>query len=117
MLESPVSIPIQQNSLFFQNLLRAFDKNQLNPVKVSRRDGVNYVMDGQHTVEIVDGVSGSQDTPVWCMVYDDLEYQNEADIFANQQKFVKPLLPYEIFMAHLEAGSHQHENLGPSNCI
>lgn len=39
------------------------------------------------------------------MVYDDLSYQHEADIFANQMKFVKPLHPYEIFMANLEAGS------------
>ena len=36
-------------------------------------------------------------------IYDDLEYEQEADIFANQQKFVKKLLPYEIFMANIEA--------------
>ena len=28
-----------------------------------------------------------------------------ADIFANQQKFVKPLSPYEVFLANLEAGN------------
>lgn len=39
------------------------------------------------------------------MVYDDLEYEHEADIFANQMKYVKPLLPYEIFMANIEAGN------------
>lgn len=90
-----------------QKAAENFDLNQINPVKVSKRDGINYVFNGQHTIEIVALVSGSRETPVWCMVYDDLEYQNEADIFANQQKFVKPLLPYEIFMAHLEAGNHQ----------
>ena len=42
------------------------------------------------------------------MIYDDLEYEHEADIFANQMKYVKPLLPYEIFMANLEAGSDKH---------
>lgn len=82
-----------------------FDLCQINPVKVSRRNGINYVFNGQHTIEIVALVSGSRDTPVWCMIYDDLNYQNEADIFANQQKFVKPLLPYEVFMANLEAGN------------
>jgi len=82
-----------------------FDLYQINPVKVSRRDGVNYVFNGQHTIEIVATVSGSRDTPVWCMIYDDLEYAHEADIFANQLKFVKPLLPYEIFMANVEAGN------------
>ena len=35
----------------------------------------------------------------------DLSYKHEADIFANQMKFVKPLSPYEIFIANLEAGS------------
>lgn len=44
-----------------------------NPVKVSRRNGINYVFNGQHTIEIVALVSGSRDTPVWCMVYDILQ--------------------------------------------
>ena len=82
-----------------------FDLYQINPVKVSRRDGINYVFNGQHTIEIVALVSGTRDTPVWCMIYDDLSYQHEADIFANQMKFVKPLNPYEVFVANLEAGS------------
>ena len=76
------------------------DVYQINPVKVSRRDGINYVFNGQHTMEIVATVSGGRDTPVWCMVYDDLIYTHEADIFTNQQKYVKALTAYEIFMAN-----------------
>lgn len=82
-----------------------FDLHQVNPVKVSRRDGINYVFNGQHTIEIVAAVSGSRETPVWCMVYEDLDYEGEADTFANQQKNVKPLLPFEIFTANIEAGN------------
>lgn len=82
-----------------------FDLYQINPVKVSRRSGVNYVFNGQHTIEIIATVSGSRETPVWCMIYDDLDYVQEADIFANQQKYVRSLLPYEIFMANVEAGN------------
>ena len=82
-----------------------FDLYQINPVKVSRRDGINYVFNGQHTIEIIALVSGSRETPVWCMVYDDLIYTKEADIFANQMKYTKPLMPFEIFMANIEAGS------------
>ncbi len=85
----------------------AFDLCQINPVKVSRRDGINYVFNGQHTIEIVALVSGSRETPVWCMIYDDLSYQHEADIFANQMKYVKPLQPFEVFMANLEAGNDE----------
>jgi hypothetical protein len=84
--------------------LDEFDVYQINPVKVSRRDGINYVFDGQHTIEIVASESGSRDTPVWCMIYDDLVYTEEAHIFADQQKHVKPLVPYETFFAHIEAG-------------
>ena len=93
-------IPIKNlvsNQKYQRNLSKAhianaaanFDPYQINPVKVSRRDGVNYVFNGQHTIEIVALVSGSRDTPVWCMIYDELVYEHEADIFANQQKFVK----------------------------
>ena len=53
-----------------------FDIYQINPVKVSRRDGINYVFNGQHTIEIIALVSGSRDTPVWCMIYDELVYEN-----------------------------------------
>lgn len=65
---------------------------------------MNYVFDGQHTIEIVAAESGSRDTPVWCMIYDDLRYTEEAHIFADQQKNVKSLTPYETFVAHIEAG-------------
>lgn len=82
-----------------------FDPYQINPVKVSRRDGINYVFNGQHTIEIVAQASGSRDTPVWCMIYDDLNYEHEADIFANQMKFVKQLNPFDIFNANIEAGN------------
>ena len=97
-----------QRNLSLGHINRAaenFDLYQINPVKVSRRDGVNYVFNGQHIIEIVALVSGSRETPVWCMIYDDLSYTAEANIFANQQKFVKPLQPYEVFNANVEAGN------------
>lgn len=87
--------------------LEEFDVYQINPVKVSRRNGMNYVFDGQHTAEIVAAASNSRDTPVWCMVYNDLEYKEEAHIFADQQKHVKNLIPFEIYVAHLEAGDEK----------
>lgn len=85
-----------------------FDIYQINPVKVSRRNGINYVFDGQHTIEIIAQVSQSRDTPVWCMIYDDLIYAHEAQIFADQQKHSRPLTPYDMFIAQLEAGSEKH---------
>ncbi len=110
-IKNLVSNQEYQRNLSVAHVRRAsanFDVNQINPVKVSRRNGVNYVFNGQHTIEIVASVSSSRETPVWCMVYDELEYEHEADIFANQLKYTKPLLPYEIFMANVEAGNDKH---------
>jgi hypothetical protein len=41
------------------------------------------------------------------MVYDELKYTEEAHIFAEQQKHVKSLVPYETFVAHIEAGDEK----------
>ena len=88
-IKNLVSNQDYQRSLSIKHINRAaanFDLFQINPVKVSRRNGINYVFNGQHTIEIIALVSGSRETPVWCMIYDDLEYEHEADIFANQMK-------------------------------
>ena len=109
-IKSLVSNQEYQRNLSQSHIKRTaadFDLYQINPVKVSRRDGVNYVFNGQHTIEIVAAVSGSRDTPVWCMIYDDMDYTMEADVFAKQQKYTKSLLPYEIFKANLEAGNER----------
>lgn len=87
-----------------QLMVKNFDLHQINLVKVSRRNGANLVMNGQHTIETVAAKSGSRDTPVWCMVYNDLCYEHEADIFANQSKYTRALSSHEIFAAKIEAG-------------
>ena len=107
-IKNLVSNQAYQRNLSQNHIARAaaaFDPRQINPIKVSRRDGINYVFNGQHTIEIVALASGSRETPVWCMIFEDLEYAEEADIFANQQKYVKPLQAYEVFMANVEAGN------------
>lgn len=107
-IKNLVSNQEYQRNLSQSHIARAaanFDIYQVNPVKVSRRDGVNYVFNGQHTIEIIALTSGSRETPVWCMIYDDLCYRHEADIFANQMKFVKPLSSYEVYRANIEAGN------------
>lgn len=109
-IKNLVSNQDYQRNLSISHVQKAaanFNLYQINPVKVSRRDGTNYVFNGQHTIEIVALVSGSRETPVWCMIYEDLEYKEEAEIFANQMKYDKPLLPYEIFMANIEAGNDE----------
>lgn len=110
-IKNLVSSQDYQRSLSESQILRIareFDLHQINPVKVSRRDGYNYVFDGQHTIETVALVSGSRDTPVWCMIYDHLCYEHEAHIFAEQQKHHRSVAPFDTFNAHLESGSEKH---------
>lgn len=45
-----------------------FDLYQVNPVKISRRDGINYVFNGQHTIEIIALVSGSHQGHTRCLL-------------------------------------------------
>ena len=75
-----------------------------------QKDGwmINYVFDGQHTIEAVALVSNSRETPVWCMIYDHLCYEHEAHIFAEQQKHHRSVAPFDTFNAHLESGSEKH---------
>ena len=92
------------NERHVDEIVKDFDVRFLNVVKVSRRNGKNYVFDGQHTMETVAQKSGSRDTPVWCQVYCDLDYQDEAKIVADQDEHSKPLSSYEKWKAHIEAG-------------
>ena len=55
-IKNLVSNQDYQRNLSQSHIERAadnFDIYQINPVKVSRRDGINYVFNGQHTIEIV----------------------------------------------------------------
>jgi len=40
------------------------------------------------------------------MIYDYLSYEYEADIFANQMKYVKKLKPIKVFMTNIESENH-----------
>lgn len=41
------------------------------------------------------------------MVYDDMDYEVKADVFADQQKYVKTPSSYEIFQENDEAGNNE----------
>ena len=54
-IKNLVSSQTYQRNLSLSHIQRTvenFDLHQINPVKVSRRDGINYVFNGQHTVRI-----------------------------------------------------------------
>ena len=59
------------------------EKLHIQPVIVARHKGVNYIINGQHTVDIVVAVTGTQDTAVWCKVFEDIHFEREEEIFGS----------------------------------
>ena len=60
-IKNLVSSQDYQRNLSMKHVKKAvenFDLYQINPVKVSHRNGINYVFNGQHTIEIVATGSG-----------------------------------------------------------
>ncbi|MCL1903709.1 MAG: hypothetical protein FWF94_04760 [Oscillospiraceae bacterium] len=106
-IKNLVSNQVYQRHLSLRHIQRMvsdFYLYQINPVKISYRDNLYYVINGQHTIEVIAAVSESRETPVWCMIYDDLNYEQEAHIFANQQRYQNQLSSYDLFNADIEAG-------------
>lgn len=61
------------------------DYLHIPPVVVYRHEGINYIVDGQHTIDIVVRMTGSKDTDVWCRVYDNIK---EASVLAGDSPFL-----------------------------
>lgn len=60
------------------------EKIHIPPVVVYRRDGINYIVNGQFTIDMVVSITGSRDTAVWCKVYENPLFEREEDLFPNQ---------------------------------
>ncbi|MDR2978270.1 MAG: hypothetical protein LBU56_02470 [Rickettsiales bacterium] len=84
-------------------IVNNFDPFQVNAVKVNKRDGVNYVVDGNHTKEAIAILTDSRETHIWCMVYFDLDFKGEARVFAEQKNCVRRLTPFDLYKAGVQA--------------
>lgn len=67
-----------------RKIVKNFNPNLVNPIKVSHRDGLYYVIDGQHTLTALKLMNNNQDLKVNCFVYEGLTQQDEAYLFAQQ---------------------------------
>lgn len=65
-------------------LVSNFDPHKFGVIKVSYRDGVYYIFDGQHRVTAFKIINGNQDGFVRCEVHYGLTYEDEAKYFADQ---------------------------------
>lgn len=61
-----------------------FDPNRFGEPLVNERDGVYYLVDGQHRVAALVYMNGGEPIEIHCTVLSGLSYKEEADLFARQ---------------------------------
>lgn len=65
-------------------IIENFDIHRFGIIKVSFRDGKNYVFDGQHRLMVLKMINNGQDCIIPCELHFNLTYENEAKLFAEQ---------------------------------
>lgn len=78
-------------------MLRNFDPDKLGVMVVSKRDGVFWILDGQHRRQVMIGV-GWGDQQAFCEIYEGLTIPEEAEIFLgrNHRLNVTPLANFKV---------------------
>lgn len=92
------------NMEYVKEKIAVFDPNKVEPVHVSYRDGKYYVMDGQHTILILEGVNGNKPVDINCIVHKGMTYQEESDWTDDQYEKKHPHTYNERAVARFEAG-------------
>lgn len=89
---------------FVADCIAKFDPNKVEPVHVSYRDGVYYVIDGQHTILILEGVNGNKPVDINCIVHKGMNYTDESDWTVDQYEKKHHHTYNEMAVAKYEAG-------------
>lgn len=92
------------NMGYVREKISIFDPNKVEPVHVSYRDGKYYVMDGQHTILICEGVNGNKPVEMVCIVHKGMTYTDEADWTTEQYEKKHKHTYNEMTVAKYEAG-------------
>ena len=85
-----------------------FDPNKVDIVHVSFRDGKYYVIDGQHTVSILEEHNGGNPTEVICAVHMGMTYEDEAKYYAEQYTKKSVQTANDIAVAEYEAKTPEY---------
>lgn len=81
-----------RNSQRVHKIVKNFNPQLVNPIKVSHRDGKYYVFDGAHTLAAlieIHRIRGESDFLVLCRVFQGLTLEDEARLFALQSGYVE----------------------------
>lgn len=81
-----------------ERIAAEFDVNLMDPPLISRRDGVNLVVDGQHRIAAIRKL-GLFDMYVECRYHDDWTQEIEARVFIKQQGKSQGIGCYDAFRA------------------
>jgi len=72
-------------------IVKNFDRNLVNPPKLSFRDGRYYVYDGGHTIAALKAKNGGRDLTLMCKVTYGLTRQDEAMLFEEQNGLARAI--------------------------
>lgn len=92
------------NMKFVRDAIAEFDPEKVEPVHVSYRDGKYYVIDGQHTVIILEAVNENKPVDIQCIVHKGMTYTDEADYYVDQYEKKHRHTFNEMTLASYEAG-------------
>lgn len=88
-----------------------FDPNKVDIVHVSFRDGTYHIIDGQHTVRILEQHNGGKSVDVFCAVHEGMSYEDEARYYAEQYSKKAVQTTAEIAVAKYEANDPDYREL------
>jgi len=85
------------------SIIKSFNPHRLGTLRVSFRGGTYYVFDGQHRLTALKTMYPDGIYFVECEIHYGLTYEEEAKLFAEQNKNKSALTAYHEFNAKMEA--------------
>ena len=87
-----------------KDIVRNFNPNLVNKIKVSLRGGKYWVFDGQTTMAALIERNGGKDLPVECTVYYEMTWLDEVALFLAQHGHSRPVYINDRLRAMFNAG-------------
>jgi hypothetical protein len=102
-LKVPTKIQRRLDEKRVQRMVDKFDIDAVGALTVSRRDGADWVIDGQHRAAALK-LSGNGSVPVQCIVFTGLTEQKEARLFrlSNETKQPTPIDLFKVRVVELD---------------
>ena len=92
------------------DLIKKWNSTLLTPAVISFRDGVFYVVDGQHRIAAMRKMAGDRDVTIPCLIYTGLTYEQEAELYYMLDQAKGRLRLAHSTKALVEAGSDSEIN-------